>query len=41
MIEIKKSLSNEYKDYVILQSEAENIWEEAKEKSDFNCSDHI
>ncbi|MFP7297899.1 carboxypeptidase M32 [Neobacillus niacini] len=32
----KKIPADEYKDYVILQSKAESVWEEAKEKSDFN-----
>jgi carboxypeptidase Taq len=32
----KKIPANEYKDYVILQSKAESVWEEAKSKSDFN-----
>jgi carboxypeptidase Taq len=31
----KKIPAEEYKEYVILQSKAENIWEEAREKSDF------
>lgn len=31
----KKIPANEYKEYVILQSKAENIWEEAREKNDF------
>lgn len=31
----KKIPAEEYKEYVILQSKAESIWEEAKEKSDF------
>ncbi|MFE8702175.1 carboxypeptidase M32 [Cytobacillus sp. FJAT-54145] len=31
----KKIPADEYKDYVILQSKAESIWEEAKDKSDF------
>ncbi|WP_342432078.1 carboxypeptidase M32 [Neobacillus sp. FSL H8-0543] len=31
----KKVPAEEYKEYVILQSKAENVWEEAKEKSDF------
>ncbi|RWR10401.1 carboxypeptidase M32 [Siminovitchia fortis] len=31
----KKIPPNEYKEYVILQTEAENVWEEAREKSDF------
>lgn len=31
----KKIPAQEYRDYVILQSKAESIWEEAKEKSDF------
>ena len=33
--ESKKIPAEEYKAYVILQSKAEAIWEEAKEKSDF------
>ncbi|MBT2690078.1 carboxypeptidase M32 [Bacillus sp. ISL-47] len=32
----KKIPAEEYKEYVILQSKAESIWEEAKEKSDFD-----
>jgi carboxypeptidase Taq len=32
----KKIPADEYKEYVILQSKAESVWEEAKEKSDFN-----
>ncbi|WP_085523608.1 carboxypeptidase M32 [Tuberibacillus sp. Marseille-P3662] len=28
--------ANEFKEYVILQSKSENVWEEAKEKSDFS-----
>ncbi|MBA4536134.1 carboxypeptidase M32 [Bacillus aquiflavi] len=32
----KKIPIEEYKDYVMLQSEAQSIWGEAKEKSDFN-----
>lgn len=31
----KKIPADEYKEYVILQSKAESIWEEAREKSDF------
>ena len=31
----KKIPADEYKEYVILQSKAESIWQEAKEKSDF------
>lgn len=31
----KKIPAEEYKQYVILQSKAESVWEEAKEKSDF------
>lgn len=31
----KKIPAEEYKEYVILQSKAESVWEEAKEKSDF------
>jgi carboxypeptidase Taq len=31
----KKIPAEEYKEYVILQSKAESIWEEAKEKADF------
>lgn len=31
----KKIPANEFREYVILQSKAESIWEEAKEKSDF------
>jgi carboxypeptidase Taq len=31
----KKIPADEYKDYVILQSKAESVWEEAKDKSDF------
>lgn len=31
----KKVPADEYKEYVILQSKAESVWEEAKEKSDF------
>lgn len=31
----KKIPADEYKEYVILQSKAENIWEQAREKSDF------
>lgn len=34
--ESKKIPADEYKKYVILQSKAETVWEEAKEKSDFN-----
>lgn len=32
----KKVPQDEYKEYVILQSKAESVWEEAKEKADFN-----
>ncbi|WLR43690.1 carboxypeptidase M32 [Bacillus carboniphilus] len=32
----KKIPAEEYKEYVILQSKAEAVWEEAKEKSDFS-----
>lgn len=32
----KKIPQDEYKEYVILQSKAESVWEQAKEKSDFN-----
>lgn len=32
----KKIPAEEYKQYVILQSKAESVWEEAKEKSDFD-----
>lgn len=32
----KKIPEDKYKEYVILQSKAESIWEEAKEKSDFD-----
>lgn len=32
----KKIPADEYKEYVILQSKAESIWEEAREKSDFS-----
>lgn len=32
----KKIPAEEYKHYVILQSKAESVWEEAKEKSDFD-----
>ncbi len=31
----KKIPADEYKDYVILQSKAESVWEQAKEESDF------
>lgn len=31
----KKILAEEYREYVILQSKAESVWEEAKDKSDF------
>ncbi len=31
----KKVPAEEYKEFVILQSKAESVWEEAKEKSDF------
>ena len=33
--ESKKIPADEYKEYVIIQSKAENAWEEAKEKADF------
>lgn len=33
--ESKKIPAKEYKEYVILQSKAETVWEEAKEKADF------
>ncbi len=32
----KKIPAEEYKEYVILKSQAESVWEEAKEKSDFS-----
>lgn len=32
----KKIPAQEYKEYVVLQSKAESVWEEAKEKSDFD-----
>lgn len=32
----KKIPANEFKDYVVLQSKAESVWEEARAKSDFN-----
>lgn len=32
----KKIPAEEYKQYVVLQSKAESVWEEAKEKSDFD-----
>lgn len=32
----KKIPAEEYKEYVVLQSKAESVWEEAKEKSDFD-----
>lgn len=31
----RKIPAKEYKEYVILQSKAETVWEEAKEKADF------
>ena len=35
MIISEKFLQWEYKEYVILLSQAESIWEEAREKADF------
>ncbi len=32
----KKIPASEYREYVVLQSKAEGIWEEAKEKADFD-----
>jgi carboxypeptidase Taq len=32
----KKIPSSEYREYVVLQSKAESVWEEAKEKADFD-----
>lgn len=34
--ESKKIPPDEYKKYVILQSKAESVWEEAKAKADFS-----
>ena len=34
---MKKIPIDEYQAYVTLQAKAESVWEEAKEKADFEC----